>query len=403
MSQSRMLATFGFRRMNPRPFVGALGMVAAAAIVWTAVTLYQNGFTGTVPVIVNAPRAGLVMNPDAKVQMRGVQVGRVTSIDVDANGQARLMLAIDPAQLHNIPSNVDVDITSSTAFGAKFVEMSPPLDPSPEPLRAGQVLDSPHVTVEFNTIFSRLQALLQQLEPFKVRETLNAMSTGLAGHGDQFGQLISDARDALATVHPALPALGREMQGLPIALNAYADAAPDLLRILDNTTTVGQTVVDQDRNLDALLVSTIGLAGLGNDVLTANRHDLTDVLHLLVPTSTLFDQYNAGLTCALRGVADVAKIPPFPDPGIVFNAGFQLGLDRYRYPQDLPKVAATGGPFCVDTPPGGNPPFVVTDDGANPFKYGNQGIVLNSDGLKQFLFGPIDGPPRNSMQTGQPG
>jgi hypothetical protein len=50
-----------------------------------------------------------------------------------------------------------------------------------------------------------------------------------------------------------------------------------------------------------------------------------------------------------------------------------------------------------------SPPFLVTDDGANPWQYGNQGIVLNSDGLKQFLFGPIDGPPRNVAQIGQPG
>jgi len=48
-------------------------------------------------------------------------------------------------------------------------------------------------------------------------------------------------------------------------------------------------------------------------------------------------------------------------------------------------------------------PFVVADTGANPWQYGNQGILLNSDALKQFLYGPIDGPPRNTSQTGQPG
>ncbi len=54
-------------------------------------------------------------------------------------------------------------------------------------------------------------------------------------------------------------------------------------------------------------------------------------------------------------------------------------------------------------PFGAPPPFVVTDIGANPAQYGNQGILLNSDGLKQLLFGPLDGPPRNSAQIGQPG
>ena len=53
--------------------------------------------------------------------------------------------------------------------------------------------------------------------------------------------------------------------------------------------------------------------------------------------------------------------------------------------------------------PRSTPPFVVADVGANPWQYGNQGILLNSDGLKQALFGPLDGPPRNTAQIGQPG
>ena len=49
------------------------------------------------------------------------------------------------------------------------------------------------------------------------------------------------------------------------------------------------------------------------------------------------------------------------------------------------------------------PPFLIVDDGANPEQYGNPGILLNSDGLKQLLYGPIAGPPRNTAQIGMPG
>jgi hypothetical protein len=68
-------------------------------------------------------------------------------------------------------------------------------------------------------------------------------------------------------------------------------------------------------------------------------------------------------------------------------------------------VAAKGGPQCAGLPVEfeKRPPYLVADTGANPYRYGNSGIVLNSDGLKQMLFGPIDGPPRNSVQIGQPG
>jgi ABC-type transporter Mla subunit MlaD len=49
-------------------------VVAIVAIVALAVGLFRGGFTKTVPVTVISQRAGLVMNPDAKVKMLGVQV-----------------------------------------------------------------------------------------------------------------------------------------------------------------------------------------------------------------------------------------------------------------------------------------------------------------------------------------
>ncbi|PQP53474.1 MCE-family protein, partial [Mycolicibacterium austroafricanum] len=108
----------------------------------------------------------------------------------------------------------------------------------------------------------------------------------------------------------------------------------------------------------------------------------------------------------LGGAVQLAKAPGTPLPGGVLLQSIVLGQERYRYPQNLPKVAATGGPQCTDLPKvpfQKSPPFVIADVNANPAQYGNEGILLNSDGLKQALFGPIDGPPRNSAQVGQPG
>src|SRR5271157_563076 len=143
-----------------RPLLGLATIVVILAIIAIAATLFRGGFTSTVPVTVLSPRAGLVMNPDAKVKMRGVQVGKVASIQTLPDGQAALHLAMDPSQLHLIPANVLVDITSSTVFGAKFVELMPPAEPSPQPMYAGQVLDADHVMVEINTVFEELTSVL---------------------------------------------------------------------------------------------------------------------------------------------------------------------------------------------------------------------------------------------------
>jgi phospholipid/cholesterol/gamma-HCH transport system substrate-binding protein len=203
-----------------------------------------------------------------------------------------------------------------------------------------------------------------------------------------------------------LPNLSHDITAGTDAINAYAGAAPDLIKTVGNTTQLSQTFVDEQHELDAVLISTIGLADVGNDVIGTNREALTDVLRLLVPTTDLTNEYAPALNCGLKGMLPLAEQPPTVNPGLEVLGAISLGTERYRYPQNLPKVAAKGGPQCageIPVPFNTFPPFDVADVGSNPWKYGNPSNMGNSDLLKQLLYGPIDGPPRNSAQVGQPG
>ena len=392
-----------------RPLAG-LGLFVAIALVFAlAVGLFRGSFTKTEPVTVISDRAGLVMNPEAKVRMRGVQVGKVKTIEDRGDGTAALHLDMDPKQMHLIPSNVLVDITSSTVFGAKFVQLVPPPDPSPQKLHEGQVIQSQHVTVETNTVFQQIVNVLDKIDPAKLNETLGAISTAFNGRGEQIGQTLSDFNALLAKIEPSLPNLAHDIEAAMPAFTAYGDAAPDLISTVQNSTKLSNSIVDEQQNLDAFLVSAIGLADIGNEVVGANRQGITDVTHLLVPTSGLLNQYRDSLRCGIGGLIPFAKTQP-QFSAIIVSAGLTLGVERYRYPGDLPKVGAKSGgaSYCdalglPELPPGFVPPLLIGDIGANPAQYGNSGILLNSEGLKNWLFGPLDGPPRNSAQIGQPG
>jgi phospholipid/cholesterol/gamma-HCH transport system substrate-binding protein len=393
-------------RSYVRPLAGLATVVVVAFVVAVAVGLFRGDFTTSVPVTVVSPRAGLVMNPDAAVKMRGVEVGKVDSIDVRPNGEAVLHLAMHPSQMALIPANVLVDIASTSVFGAKFVELVPPDKPSSEHLRANQVLEGKHVTVEINTVFQQLTSLLSTIDPAKLNETLGAIASAVNGRGHKIGQMLSDLDSFLAKEDPSLPALSHDLEVLPAVSNAYADAAPDLLATADNSIRISKSIVDEERNLDAFLISSIGLADMGNDVVGGNRQALTDVLHLLVPTTDLLNEYHQALWCGISGSLVNVRSPNLPEPMIKVLVYIGFGAERYRYPTNLPKVAATGGPQCQDLPVvpfDAAPPFVVADVGANPMEYGNPQLLWNSDALKQLLYGPIAGPPRNTFQVGQPG
>jgi virulence factor Mce-like protein len=389
-----------------RPLAGLTTIVVIAAVVGLVAYLFGGGFTPSVAVTVLSERAGLVMNPDAKVTWHGAQVGNVSSIDDLDDGRASLRLAMDPSQLHLIPANVSVDIASTTVFGAKHVALVAPAEPSPQRLRAGQVLDGAHVMVEINTLFEQLTSVLSKVQPEKLNATLSALASAANGRGHQIGEMMTNLDHFLATLEPTLPALTHDFEIAPEIFSTYADAAPDLLETVDNSTRFSKTIVETQDDLDALLVGAIGLADVGNEVLGDNRAPLTDVLHLLVSTTDLTNQYNPALNCGIAGLIPLAKAPPNPYPGGGVLASFSWAQERYRYPQDLPKVGAKGGPQCTGLPvvPFESPmQWVVTDIGNNPWKYGNESVVLNFDALKKYLFGPIDGPPRNTFQIGQPG
>ena len=392
-------------KSNARPLAGLGTVVVVGLIVALAVLLFRGSFTTTVPVTVMSDRAGLVMNPEAKVKMRGVLVGKVGSIESMPDGRAALHLEMQPNQMHLIPDNVKVDIASSTVFGAKFVDLIPPPDPKGS-LQPGRVLEGEHVTVEVNTVFQQLTQVLDKIDPVKLNETLGAMSAAFSGRGEKMGKTVTDFDALLAKLEPSLPNLSHDIEAMAAVSNAYGDAAPDLLRTVDNTNHLSDTIVDEQKNLDFFLVNMIGLADTGNEVIGGNRSALTKTLNLLAPTTDLLNEYAPALKCALQGMVFLKNQPPQMDPGIMVQLAFTLGVERYRYPQNLPKVAAKGGPHCMGLPNvgfGKSAKYLVTDTNANPWQYGNQGILLNSDGLKQMLFGPLDGPPRNTAQIGQPG
>lgn len=392
-----------------RPLAG-LGLVVALLLIFAlAVGLFRGSFSKSALVTVISDRAGLVMDPDAKVKMRGVQVGKVSDIQTRPDGTVALKLAMDPDQLKRIPANVLVDITSTTVFGAKFVQFKPPPEPSAKTMYEGQVVESQHVTVEVNTVFQQLVSVLDKIDPAKLNETLGAIATAFNGRGEKFGKTLSDFNALLAKIEPSLPNLSRDIEAAAPTFSAYADAASDLVSTIRSSTKLSNSIVDQQQNLDSFLVSAIGLADVGNDVIGGNSQGLTDLLHVLVPTTGLLSEYHNQIRCGVGGLVPFTVGPP-QSPGILVSAGLTLGVERYRYPGDLPKVAATSGgrDYCNElqlpyVPAGYVPPFIVGDVGSNPSRYGNGGILLNSEGLKNWLFGPLDGPPRNTSQIGQPG
>ena len=97
--------------------------------------------------------------------------------------------------------------------------------------------------------------MLDKIDPAKLNETLGAIATAFDGRGEKIGKTLTDFNAFLAKIEPSLPNLSRDLEAAAPTLGAYADAAPDLVRTVDNTTQISHTIVDEQQNLDEFLVS----------------------------------------------------------------------------------------------------------------------------------------------------
>lgn len=372
-------------------------MVAGlVAIIAAASGAFLGWFKSTQRVTLETSRAGLVMNPDAKVKLRGVEVGRVASVG-QRDGHAVLELDIASDQIDQIPANVVADIKSGTIFGAKAVNLDIPSTGPSGRLRAGDSLSGKQVVVELNTVYQQLVNVLAQLQPEKLNATIGAVNTALSGRGDEIGAALAKLESLLGKTNPYLPELNTTLREAATTMNVYADSMPNLMRTVDNFTFIGNTLVDNTANLDALLINATGMANTIDGVIAPSKTKLIAALSNLSPVASMLGYQSPGLACFIRtvGIGSDKARPIFGGPyGLKLDAGLLPGAQPYRYPEDLPRNAVDGPPTCAGTLTDPNAPehskFYVGDNAPMPYQPRTTPKV-NRETLFQLLFGA---PPR---------
>ena len=200
-----------------------LFVVAMISIIPFTALAFNRDFTSYARVTVVSDRAGLVMEPYAMVKFRGVVVGRVASIQFD--DPVKLRLEVNSDQLTFIPANVGAQISASTVFGGKFVELVAPGQPSRKRLAAGAVVNSSNVSIEANTVFQNVVGVLNQIDTAKLNAVLSALAEGFRGKGEAIGEAITDFNQVLLAVNPRSETIRADYRALKGFADTYSAAA----------------------------------------------------------------------------------------------------------------------------------------------------------------------------------
>ena len=382
-----MTAPLNTARTPPYKLAGlVLSLLTIAAIVLVYFQ-FRGDFLRREELTMVSARAGLSMDPGAKVTYNGVEIGRVGNVqevNVGDEQRAKITLEVDPKYLHLIPKNVEADISATTVFGNKYISFKSPKDPTPQRITTSDVIDVTAVTTEFNTLFETVVDVSSQVDPIKLNQTLSATAQALSGLGDRFGQSIVQGNDILADINPQMSDIRRLNQGLAGLGDVYANAAPDLFDGLEHAVTTARTLNEQRGNIDQALMAAVGFGNTGGDIFERGGPYLVRGTQDLIPTSQLLDTYSPALACTIRNFHDV-------EPKVAASLGGNgyslrtlseiMGAGNpYVYPDNLPRVNAHGGPegrpgcwqpITRDLWPA---PYLVMDDGASIAPYNHFGL-----------------------------
>ncbi|MDT5237043.1 MAG: phospholipid/cholesterol/gamma-HCH transport system substrate-binding protein [Mycobacterium sp.] len=382
-----MTAPLNTSRKPPYKLAGLILSLLTIAAIVLVYFQFRGDFLNRDQLTMMSARAGLSMDPGAKVTYNGVEIGRVGSVDaVDVGGEprAKITLEVDPKYLNLIPRNVEADISATTVFGNKYISFKSPKDPSPQRITTKDVIDVTAVTTEFNTLFETVVDVSSQVDPIKLNQTLSATAEALDGLGNRFGQSIQQGNDILADINPQMPQIRRLNQGLANLGDVYANAAPDLFDGLEHAVTTARTLNEQQGNIDQALMAAVGFGNTGGDIFERGGPYLVRGTQDLIPTSELLDTYSPALACTIRNFHDV-------EPKVAASLGGNgyslrtlseiMGAGNpYVYPDNLPRVNAHGGPegrpgcwqpITRDLWPA---PYLVMDSGASIAPYNHFGL-----------------------------
>lgn len=241
-----------------RTRIGLFALLTVASVIVAGIRyvgIPERYLGQSTTISVNLPESGGIF-PNAEVTLRGVQVGRVQSLHLTADG-VRADLRIDKGL--RIPSDTLVKVANLSAVGEQYIDLRPRTSRGPY-LRAGQALPVSAATVPIavTELLVELDRLATSIGKPELHTMVVELGQAFTGSAKDLGTVLDQTMrltDALTHAQPATTDLLRDSEhvldtqiDLRTALRQFSDA-------LDQLTT---TVVRADPDLRRFLTDAPG-------------------------------------------------------------------------------------------------------------------------------------------------
>jgi virulence factor Mce-like protein len=344
-------------RLSGRSFRVAGALAIAALLVnmsWLGVNAGLGTFHSSYPVTATFTKAGQNIYPGSVVDYLGVEVGKVSSIDL-SNLQAKFVMKVNKG--FKIPANAQATLTPESFFGNEVVELTFPTGTHPPYLAPGGTIGATGVNGQLADLINSTVPLLEQISPQDLNTLFVESNQALQG---QAPEIKAGLQEGLKLTGYLAQTMDAQNQLLDSSNRLAATFVPDtgpINRISANVNQALPVLNQAEASFQHLLDTATPLAGQLADFLSRYHPDFVsiinsgaDISRLVISQGPNVGELTTALDTFLRFITNGANQVT---PNNVTPAG-----QRFAYFQNFAQwsqidqlVCALLGPVEANQPP----------------------------------------------------
>jgi phospholipid/cholesterol/gamma-HCH transport system substrate-binding protein len=214
--------------------------------------------------------AGGGLYKNANVTYRGVAIGRVESVGLNAHGVDAVMRLNSGT---TVPSNVTATVKSVSAIGEQYVDLVPPHTPAATKLHNGSVIaqDNTRIGQDIATLLRQSETLVNSVADTRLRELLHETFKAFNGSGPELARLIESSRLLVDEANAYYPQTSQLIDQVGPFLQAQIRSGDDIKSLSDGLARFTSEVRQADPQLRALLAVVPPTADEANTAFTGIR------------------------------------------------------------------------------------------------------------------------------------
>jgi phospholipid/cholesterol/gamma-HCH transport system substrate-binding protein len=229
----------------------------------------------------------------SNVTYRGVQVGKVTGVDLMPD-HVEATLSLDTSL--RIPADLQADVRSISAVGEQYVDLRPRSNKSPY-LHDGSVISRANTTIPqpVGPMLNRVSALINSIPEGKLTALLDESFKGLNGAGYDLGSLLDSSARVSADISGAAERARTLVDDAVPLLDSQAATADSIRTWSRSLAGVTQTVASDDQAVRTLLQIGPAAASEASELLNQIKPTLPVLLANLSTIGQVLVTYNPSL------------------------------------------------------------------------------------------------------------